>query len=354
MVSSVENEASFSFTCVTLDGISKEIKRLDIKKATQESDIPTKVIKQFPNLFIDFLHKNINSCLTEGTFPNDFKKALVHPIHKKECKTEKSNYRPISILPNLSKIYERLLYDQMYSYFDKFFVKYQCGFRKGYNAQHCLLVMIEKMKEARDKNKVCAAVLTDLSKAFDCLKRDLLIAKLDAFGFDYISLRVMYAYLNNRVQVTKVGSYYSEILDIIFGVPQGSILGPLLFNVNIIDLFLIEHYRSDFSNYADDTTPYNCGNTFLEVISDLETTINNLFDWFCCNNFKVNPSKCHLFLSPFNLKSINIKNFSIEGSSSKKFLGVTVAVILHLRNILMSCVKKVTKNCMPLLDVLNT
>ena len=87
---------------------------------------------------------------------------------------------------------------------------------------------------------------------------------------------------------------------------------------------MIEHYRSDFSNYADDTTPYNCGNTFLEVISDLETTINNLFDWFCCNNFKVNPSKCHLFLLPFNLKSINIKNFSIEGSSSEKFLGVTV------------------------------
>ena len=166
----------------------------------------------------------------------------------------------------------------MYTYFDKFFVKHQCGFRKGYNAQHCILVMIEKMKEARDKNKVCAAVLIDLSKAFDCLKHHILIAKLHAFGFDYKYLRVMYAYLNNRVQVIKVGFYDSEILDIIFGVPQGSLLGLLLFSINIIDLFLIEHYRSDFSNYADDTTPYNCGNTFLEVISDLETTIDNLFD----------------------------------------------------------------------------
>ena len=166
MVSSVENEASFSFTCVTVDDILKEIKRLDIKKATQGSDTPTKVIKQFPNLFIEFLYKNINSCLTEGTFPNGFKKAVVHPIHEKECKTEKSNYRPISILPNLSKIYVRLLYDQMYTYFDNFFAKHQCGFRKDYNAQHCLLVMIEKMKEARDKNKVCTAVLTDLSKGF--------------------------------------------------------------------------------------------------------------------------------------------------------------------------------------------
>ena len=86
----------------------------------------------------------------------------------------------------------------------------------------------------------------------------------------------------------------------------------------------MEYYRSDFTNYADGTTPYNCGNTFSEVISGLETTTDNLFDWFCCNNFKANPSKCHLFLSQFNLKSINIKNSSIAGSSSEKFLGVTV------------------------------
>ena len=100
-------------------------------------------------------------------------------------------------------------------YFDKFFVKHQCGFRKGYNAQHCLLVMIEKMKEALDKNKVCAAVLTDLSKAFDCLKH-LFVAKLHAFGFDYKSLRVMYTYLNNRVQVTKVGSCFTVKLLTLF------------------------------------------------------------------------------------------------------------------------------------------
>ena len=88
--------------------------------------------------------------------------------------------------------------------------------------------MTEKIKKARDKN----AGLTDLTKAFDCLKHDLLIAKLHAFGFDYKSLRVMYSYLNNRVQVIKVGSYYSEILDIIIGVHQGSILGPLLFKIH--------------------------------------------------------------------------------------------------------------------------
>ena len=91
-------------------------------------------------------------------------------------------------------------------------------------------------------------------------------------------MRVIHAYLNDRIQVTKVGSLYSEILQIIYGVPQGSILGPLLFNVNLVDLFLAEHYKSDFSNNANDTTPYKCKSTFLETISDLEITLNNLLE----------------------------------------------------------------------------
>ena len=169
MVSTVDKNNKFSFEPITADDISQQIKRLDINKATQESDIPTKLVKRFDNLIVDYLQENFNNCLKKGTFPKDFKKAVVHPTHKKDCKTEKSNYRPISILPNLSKIHERLLYDQMYTYFSNFFPQYQCGFRKGYSAQHCLLAMTEKMKEARDSNKVCAAVLTDLSKAFDCL-----------------------------------------------------------------------------------------------------------------------------------------------------------------------------------------
>ena len=176
------------------------------------------------------------------------------------------------------------------------------------------------MKEVRDNNKVCAAVLTDFSKAFDCLLHDLLIAKLHGFGFDFKSLRVIHAYLNDRIQVTKVSCFYSEILQIIYGVPQGSVLGSLLFNVYLIDLFLAEHYKSDFSNYADGTTPDNCRSRR----SDVEITLNNLFNWFYYNNFKANASKCHLFLSPFSAKSINIKSSVIEGSSNEKFLGISI------------------------------
>ena len=86
----------------------------------------------------------------------------------------------------------------------------------------------------------------------------------------------------------------------------------------------MDHYKSDFSNYADDTTPYNCGNTFFEPVSDLDITLDNLFKWFCHNNFKANASECHLFLSPFNAKSISAKSSVIEGSSSEKLLDMTI------------------------------
>ena len=111
--------------------------------------------------------------------------------------------------------------------FRQTFCKASVQFSQGYNTQHCLLVMTEKIEEARDKNKAWTAVITDLSKVFDCLKHYLLIAKLI----------VKYAYLNDRVQVREVGFYYSEILDIIFGVPQSSISGQLLLNINIIGFF---------------------------------------------------------------------------------------------------------------------
>ena len=117
--------------------------------------------------------------------------------------------------------------------------KYQCGFWKGFNAQHCLLAMLEKWKKAVDTKKVFGALLTDLSKAFDCLPHDLIIAKLNAYGFSLPALNLIQNYLANRKQRTKINDSYSPWSDILFGVPQGSILGPLLFNIFLSDLFFI-------------------------------------------------------------------------------------------------------------------
>ena len=174
MVSTLDKNNKYSFVPITADDISQQIKCLDINKATQGSDIPTKLVKRFHNLIVEYLQENFDIFLKKGTFPRDFKKPVVHPTHKKECKMEKSNYKPVSILPNLSNIHERLLYGQMYTYFSNVF---QCDFRKGYIAQHCLLAMTEKIKEARDNSKVRAAILTDLSKVFDYLLHNLFIGK---------------------------------------------------------------------------------------------------------------------------------------------------------------------------------
>ena len=142
--------------------------------------------------------------------PDELKLAEVVPVYKKNNKKDKSNYRPISILSSISKIYERCIQTQLNEYFAKCLSKFQCGFRKGFSTQHCILVMIEKLRKIRDEKGVFAAVLTDLSKAFDCIPHQLRIAKLSAYGFDMKSIAFISAYLKNRKQKTKIGPTFSN------------------------------------------------------------------------------------------------------------------------------------------------
>ena len=148
----------------------------------------------------------------------------------------KENFRPVSILPTLLKVFEKCMFVQMSTFFDNILSNQQRGFRKGYSTQHCLLVMLETWKRSVDKGKVFDALLTDLSKAFDCLDHELLTAELKAYDFNLPALRFINDYLSNRKQRTKIENTYITWLDIIFGVPQGSILGPQLFNVFLVDL----------------------------------------------------------------------------------------------------------------------
>ena len=208
-----------------------------------------------------------------------FKFADITSVYKKGSRFEKNNYRPVNILPVLSKVFEKCLYKQISSYFDDIFSKYQCGFRKGFGAQHCLIAIIEKWRDSMDKSKFFGAILTDLSKAFDCLPHDLLAAKLSAYGFDNNSTKFLFDYLTNRKQRTKIGQVYSSWDKITSGVPQGSILGPLIFNIDLIDIFyILSNY--DIASYADDNMPYVTCETMESLIESLEKISEEIFKWF--------------------------------------------------------------------------
>ena len=203
-----------------------------------------------------------NQAVCQGTYPDTFKKAHLTPCHKKDETTDKSNYRPISILPTVSKVFERILDQQMYPYMNKHFSSYLCGFHKGYNTQYSLIGMLEKWKRALDKSGIAGPLLTELSKAFDCLNHELLRAKMDAYGFDCKSLLLIASYLYNRKHRTKVNNSFSTWNDILSGIPQGSNLGRDLFNIYINNIFYF--VNKDFlANFADDNTHMQLAKTFM-------------------------------------------------------------------------------------------
>ena len=197
---------------------------------------------------------------------------------------------------------------QITHFMDPLISKYQCGFRRGFGTQDCLLAMLEKWKSSVDKRKTFGVLLTDLSKAFDCLSHDLIIAKLNAYGFGLSALNLMQSYLSERKQRTKVNQDYSSWEEILFGVPQGSILGPILFNIFLSDLFLIIN-NIDFASYANDNTIYTTGENIDEVIFSLQESSKKFFKWFIDNQMKTNEDKCHFIVSTTEATEIQIGDY---------------------------------------------
>ena len=219
--------------------------------------------------------------------------------------------------------------EQMYEYMENFLSDYLFGYRSGYGPQYCLVAMIEMWKKALDEQKVAGAILTDLSKAFDCISHELLIAKLDAYGFEKSALKLIYDYLRSRMQRTKVNGSYSTWREITSGVPQGSILGPLLFNIFINDIFFFLE-KTLIANFADDNTPHCVEKDIMTLLKNLEADTYTILNWFRFNEMKPNQGKCHLFIADINHTHYDSKSFIyldgafLESEEIVKLLGLQV------------------------------
>ena len=183
------------------------------------------------------------------------------------------------------------------------------------------MVIVQKWKEVVDKGGLGGALLTDLSKAFNCIKDNFLIAKVAAYGFDSHLLSFAFTYLTERKQRTKIHNSYSPHAHTACGVPQGSILGPFLFNINMCNMFF-EKQKCDIASYVDDNTPHTYDSDSYTVLSKLKNCTDSLFTWFKENHMKPNGDKCHLLVTTEKSVSINIDGSNVENKKEQKLLGI--------------------------------
>ena len=301
----------------------------------------------------DALTKCFNSYIVgNSSFPDELKLADIIPLHKKGSTSDKANYRPISLLPTVSKVFERLIAKQIRPFLDSRFSKYLCGFRKGHNPSYAILNMTRKWYACLNTSGRVGAILMDLSKAFDCLPHDLLIAKMAAYGFGKRSLKLFLNYLSNRKHRVRIGSSISELLELLLGVPQGSVLGPILFNIFINDL-LFSVTESEICNFADDNTLYVCGHDIDHVLQCLQSDLGNIMKWFCSNGMVANPDKFKAIFPGTENQIINVQveSLVIESSKEVTLLGVTLDTQMTFYPYIKSICKKASTKAKALIRI---
>ena len=239
---------------VTETEINNIIKKMNTSKACGPTSIPSHLLKLFSSQLAIPLTLIINKCFLTGEFPNLLKLANAIPIYKKNEKNLCCNYRPISLLSNISKIFEKTMHSRVYEHLEQndLIYKHQYGFRKQHSTNHAITCMIEKIKQKLDKKIWVAGVFIDLEKAFDTVNHNILLQKLSHYGIAGTALSWFTSYLTNRHQRVSLDGNVSDYKKIVCGVPQGSILGPLLFLVYLNDLHNAIKNCTTF-HFADDT-----------------------------------------------------------------------------------------------------
>ena len=291
--------------------------------------IPNKLIKIATEPLSVLFTQIYNQSIETGIVPNILKVSQFTPVYKRGDATDPTNYRPISTLSPFSKVFEKLIYYQLYNVLEKYNIlyKYQFGFRKGYSTEQAILEITDSLKKAMDKKLVSCGLFLDFSKAFDTINHDILLSKLYRYGIRGNPLRWFENYLYN--QVVKIGDTISSSQTIICGIPQGSTLGPLLFLLYINDLPNCSSKLS-FRIFADDTNMFYTSNDLHNLEFVMNEEFKSVVEYCAINKLSINFSKTNFYtlVSSSRLSgNINANNITIK--SQIKYLGVYKDQHLH-------------------------
>lgn len=319
----------FNFVHVTPKDVLRTFKSLEIKNTADLDGLSVKVISSVIKYITPHLSCIFNKCIDNGVFPDLMKHSKVIPLFKAGSTSDPTNYRPISILPTLSKIFEKLILQQLLSHFNNnnIMSSKQFGFTKGRSTTDAGVELISIVFQAWEESQDAIGVFCDLSKAFDCVSHEILIAKLQHYGITGFALNLLESYLNGRVQRVDVNGSRSSGSDVSIGVPQGSILGPFLFLVYINDLPSL--VKNEVVLFADDTSLLFKVKRRQHSFDEVNNAISEIVDWFTVNNLLLNEkkTKCVYFtLSPVTrpLNSVIVKNKILDLEDTAVFLGITL------------------------------
>ena len=344
------NQNTMCFIPTDQHEILKIVKTLKSKKSTGHDGISNKLLQQIIRNIAAPLEHIFNLSLSAGCCPDLLKLAKVIPVYKKDDPTQVTNYRPISLLPCISKILEKIVYKRLDSFLslNKILNSAQFGFRKKFSTDFAIAKLLDKVINSLSKKDHIIALFMDLSKAFDTIDHNILLHKLYNYGIRGIVWSWIKSYLSNRQQYVSIDDVNSPISHINCGVPQGSILGPLLFLIYINDIVNSSPILS-FILFADDTNILLSHNNLRELINIMNLELNNVSLWFKSNKLSLNISKTHFMHFQTTRRNVTlsqniiIDNIPLNQEEYVKFLGITIDKHLswgqHINNVSSSIAK---------------